>query len=97
MTIEQANCHEMKKLKKWLDENNIAYECKDAERSPYAMARVHFYIGEKHFSCIHGYGSYGGETVISSDEGLLELYQLNGESDPIGFLTVEDVIKEVTK
>lgn len=43
------------------------------------------------WSAIHGYGTMGGYGGIRADEGLLEIW--NGKSsEPIGYLTAEDVI-----
>lgn len=93
MTYDQANCPEMRKLKQVLRAKHIKFECPDDADEPYAIARVHFTVNGQRWSCIHGYGSYGGGSVMKADKGLLELYDFQHE--PIGYLTADDVIREV--
>lgn len=93
MTIDQARCPELEKLKTWLDGQGIKYTCPDTDDDPFSIARVHFSIRKTRYSVIHGYGTYGGEYCYDADRGLLEL--MVGEKDPVGYLTAEEVIEIV--
>lgn len=42
------------------------------------------------WSAIHGFGTIGGYNGMRADEGLLEIW--NRKSEPIGYLTAEQVI-----
>lgn len=96
MNHRQADCNEMKKLKRWLKDRGVKYECYDDYDQVRAIARIHFKINGCKWSCIHGYGTQGGRSCVNEkDPGLLELYALNRKNDPIGFLTAEEVIKIV--
>ena len=57
--------------------------------------RIHFKVKGKKFSVINGFGTYGGYTLGEENEGLLELYDFC--SEPIGYLTAEQVLKEINK
>lgn len=84
---------EMKKLRALLDAENIEWEDK-SDNSIYPICRTHFTYNGQRWSVIHGYGSYGGYSPITeSDRGLLEAYDFS--SDPIGYLTAEEVMRYV--
>ena len=88
-------CEEMKKFMKLLDERGIQYhdvsEAFDEERF---IFRVH--ADDKSFSCINGFGTYGGFLYNPKENpGLLELWIEHQE--PIGYLTAEEAIKEIDK
>ena len=94
--MKLAVCKEMKKLRKWLDENNIEWEDVSTDWPFYNICRTHFYVNEYFFSVIHGYGSYGGKRYYVDgfkDLGLLEC-MING-NEPEGCLTAEDVIERI--
>ena len=96
-------CEEMKKLRKWLDDNNI--EWKDYSDYNFMDQDVLFIVGEVNrtrftiknntWSVIHGFGTYGGYTNYCKDEGLLEL--MIGEDEPIGHLTAEQIIEKIKR
>ena len=57
--------------------------------------RTHFSVGKKKYSVVYGFGTYGGYSPVwHKDDALLELWQLNGNDYPHGWLTAEEVIKE---
>lgn len=99
-------CNEMQQLRNLLDEKNIPWEdCSEdmthAENWPMWFCRTHFeYKGIK-WSAINGFGSYGGWHGLNPGNtekenlGLLELW--NHESEPKGYLTADDVMKEIEK
>ena len=96
-------CEEMKKLRKWLDDNNIEW----IDYSDYSFMdqevlfisgeinRTRFTVGNNKWSVIHGFGTYGGYTNYYKDEGLLELRI--GEDEPIGHLTAEQIIEKIKR
>lgn len=52
-------------------------------------------IGNKKYSVVYGYGTYGGyDPLYHKDNGLLEMWPIDGSESPHGWLTAEDVIKE---
>lgn len=83
---------EMKKLRALLDAENIEWEDK-SDNSLYPICRTHFSYNGQRWSVIHGYGTYGGHSLCSSDMGLLEAWRFNG--DAIGCLTAEEVMRYV--
>lgn len=97
-------CEQMQQLRNLLDEKNIPWEdhSEDETRDkdwPMWFCRTWFeYKGIK-WSVINGFGTYGGwfgaNPGASEEEnlGLLELW--NHESDPKGYLTADDVMKEI--
>ena len=63
-------CDEMQKLRDGLDKLGIAWE--DRSKDGYLpIERTWFYVCGFKWSVIHGYGSYGGWSVFSEDQGLL--------------------------
>lgn len=87
---------EMEKLRELLDAEHITWNDASREGEMCPMCRTHFrYRGYK-WSVIHGYGSYGGYSIITADEGLLELMSeaVNG-GDPVGWLTANQVMEYV--
>lgn len=99
-------CEQMRQLRKLLDKKNITWEdCSDnfgKKISEVWICRTHFeYKGQK-WSVANGFGTYGGFNGAnfpawdeSENLGLLELY--NGYDDPKGWLTAEEVMKEIEK
>lgn len=98
-------CEQMAVLRKLLDKKNIPWEdCNydGEENSEVWICRTHFeYKGQK-WSAVNGFGTYGGfdganfPTCGESENlGLLELY--NGHDEPKGWLTAEEVMKEIEK
>jgi len=95
-------CDEMKKFRKILDDNNIAWQDKsvtylsDELRREIVMyiCRTHFEYKQKFWSVINGFGTYGGYFGLNNDcldgtdnVGLLEIM---GDDDPIGWLTADE-------
>ena len=87
---------EMNKLRKMLDDMGIEWQdmstilimdylVENLSPIDLTMFRTHFSYNGVRISVICGHGSYGGE------EGLLEMW--NGQDDPEGYLTAEDIIK----
>lgn len=93
-------CKEMKKLRKWLDDNKIpwldASDCsKLGGQVSWWMCRTHFRIKDDEVSVINGYGSYGGITPYrgkGKNQGLLEI-MCSWIPDVTGYLTADEVIK----
>ena len=80
-------CEEMKKLRNYLDRNEIPY-CDNSDDLT-KICRTRFEIGEVNISVIHGRSTYGGI------DGLLELAmwdEKGGSVDPTGWLSAKDVI-----
>lgn len=93
-------CEEMKKLRKWLDEQGIQWfdDSDDPEiiGKKYQICRTKFEIGNYDFSVIHGFGTYGGKWYYDGeffDKDLLECR--SGNHEPVGWLTAEDVIERI--
>lgn len=60
------------------------------------MERVKFSIKGRKWSAVNGFGSYGGTNYRTGiNEGLIELMELGRGNDPKGWLTADDVLKEV--
>lgn len=100
-------CAEMKKLRKLLDKKRIAWIDKSDDfekRNPeFWIVRTHFEYKGKKWSAINGFGTYGGWNGANfprmeekDNMGLIELMAMN-EGEPKGWLTAEDVIKEIEK
>jgi hypothetical protein len=99
-------CEQMQLLRQLLDKKNIPWEdhSEDMTRdkdSPMWFCRTWFeYKGTK-WSVVNGFGTYGGwfgaNPGASEKEnmGLLELY--DWISEPKGWLTANDVMKEIEK
>ncbi len=99
-------CKQMQQLRKLLDKKNIPWEDHSEDMTkdkdwPMWFCRTWFkYKGIK-WSVINGFGTYGGWFGANpghsekENMGLLELY--DGNSDPKGWLTAEDVMKEIEK
>ena len=86
---------EMGLLREMLDAEGIEWH--DAsDTGPCPMCRTHFIHRGYNWSVIHGYGSYGGYSRLTRDEGLLELMSgaANG-GDPIGYLTAKEAMRYV--
>lgn len=79
---------EMDKLQKWLDENHIEYE-RRIEEGVINRNQILIETNEVELSFVCHYGSYGYE------KGLVEMWDFN--SEPIGYLTADDCIKELEK
>ena len=94
-------CDEMKKFRKILDDNNIAWQDKsvtypsDKHRREIVIyiCRTHFTYKHKLWSVINGFGTYGGYFGLNNDcldgsdnIGLLEIV---GDDDPTGWLTAD--------
>lgn len=84
---------EMIKLRQMLDDMGIKwedvsshYEVKEITID-LSIYRTHFEHKGRHISVIIGHGTYGG------NEGLLEMWDGNGE--PEGYLTAEEVIERI--
>ena len=94
--MKLAVCDEMKKLRKWLDENNIEWKDVSTDFPVNNICRTHFWVNGYFFSVIHGFGSYGGKRYYAegfTDMGLLEC--MIGNHEPEGWLTAEDVIEKI--
>lgn len=89
---------EMNKLRKLLDDMGIEWQdmsttlimddlVKNLPPIDLSMFRTHFSYNDVRISVICGYGSYGGK------KGLLEMWDGNGE--PEGYLTAEEVIERI--
>ena len=77
----------------WTDESQKFEFCLGGKLG---IDRTHFNYKGKKISVINGYGSYGGIDVLTNkNEGLLEFYDF--ESEPIGYLTADEVMKELEK
>ena len=86
-------CEEMKKFMKLLDEKGIPYhDASEAFDEDRFICRVH--ADDNSFSCINGFGTYGGFHLDpKKNVGLLELW-INHQY-PLGYLTAEDAIQEI--
>ena len=94
-------CNEMIKLRQMLNDRGIKWK-------DFSTVNFHFYIHRTHFtfdgidySVINGCGTYGGYAAFDYvnkyvNKGLLELMggEING-GEPVGWLTAEQVLKEV--
>lgn len=80
---------EMIKLRQILDDEGFLYKVNSRETHHYERTyRIQFYAHGKWYSAISGPSSSGGE------EGLLELWDYNPFSDPIGSLTAIEVAQK---
>ena len=89
-------CNEMIKLRQMLTESGVEWEDFSTVFSRFYIHRTHFKFNEIDYSVINGCGTYGGYTSSGHNEGLLELMgeEING-GEPVGWLTAEQVLKEV--
>ena len=90
---------EMQKLRKGLDDRKIAWKDVSNDSDSCWICRTHFEINNNFWSVVHGFNTYGGISIWQDvDYGLLELMtsELNG-GEPVGFLTAEDVLKEIDR
>lgn len=90
----------MIKLRELLDQKGIKWtdesETIKAGDIGFTIDRTHFEYKRKKISVINGYGTRGGVGIFSNkNEGLLEFYDY--ESEPIGYLTAEEVMKVLEK
>lgn len=83
---------EMQLLRDKLDEMNVKWtDASECYGEITTITRTWFRDKEgTKWSAIHGYGTMGGRNGMRADEGLLEIWNWNGE--PIGYLTAEKVI-----
>lgn len=94
-------CEEMIKLRQMLDDAGINWvDASDEIDMGFKLCFIHrtrFEINGNQYSVINGYGTYGGYYSFGPvNEGLLEIMGEgvnNGE--PLGWLTAEEVLKEV--
>ena len=92
-------CKEMIKLRQMLDDRGIKW--KDVSevypQSKFYIHRTHFTFDEIDYSVINGYGTYGGyDSFDHVNKGLLEIMGEGvNNGDPLGWLTAEEVLKEV--
>lgn len=92
-------CNEMIKLRQMLNDRGIEWEdVSDVyPQFKFYIHRTHFTFDEIKYSVINGCGTYGGyDSFDHVNEGLLELMGggING-GEPVGWLTAEQVLKEV--
>ena len=88
---------EMQKFRDMLDERGIPWidVSDDESKGDYLTCRTHLAFGEKDWSIINGYGTYGGwNRIYPENIGLLEVWDYG--HDPIGFLTSEQVFNLIT-
>lgn len=89
-------CKEMKKLRKYLDDNKIEWWDDSSISAMFWMVRTKFHYKGREFSVINGVGSYGGcVTVDCKNNGLLEC-MIDGR-EPIGHLTAKEVIEKIER
>lgn len=99
-------CKQMQQLRKLLNKKNIPWEdhSEDITKDKYWpmwICRTHFEYNGIKWSAVNGFATYGGWygaiPGISEKQnmGLLELW--NQKDDPKGWLTAEDVMKEIEK
>lgn len=83
--------NEMQLLRDKLDEMNVKWTDASECYEDLGITRTWFRDKEgTKWSAIHGYGTMGGYGGTRADEGLLEIW--NRKSEPIGYLTAEQVI-----
>ena len=83
---------EMCRLREMLNKENIDWN-DVSEGGNLPITRTHFWLKGNLWSVIHGYGTFGGWTFTSEDEGLLELMtDAIPPGEPLGFLTAEQVM-----
>lgn len=89
-------CDEMKKLREYLDSNEIEWADVSSEYSGFYICRTHFTYGENKYSVVNGYGTCGGYNYFNKvNDGLLEMRVSNKE--PIGHLTADEVIEIIDR
>lgn len=89
-------CHEMQKLRNWLDAHGIQWHdaSEDISRPEYAwwICRTHFKIGKEQWSVINGHGTYGGIDYLTGvNAGLLEIMGPHMHESVTGHLTASAV------
>ena len=92
--VEFEICAEMQKLRNYLNENNIPWEDGSEDKPMFWMCRTRFDIGDRNFSVINGYGSYGGLGWHGKNQGLLECW-INQKGEPEGYLTADEIIAKI--
>lgn len=96
--------HEMAKLREELDKRGIQWTddseefvASDDKGLSLWICRTHFTVNGCNWSVINGIGSYGGvhrdyHTGVYENAGLLEAYMMEGDNEPVGFLTADKCI-----
>lgn len=93
MSKKYPNCEEMIKLRQALDERGVKWY-DGTDYGTISICRTHTRVNGKMWSIVHGYGTYGGFNVHTlTDAGLLEAWDMETYSSPVGFLTAAEVIK----
>ena len=88
-------CNEMIKLRSELDRRGVEWTDKSESRT-LPIDRTHFYWKGYFVSVINGFGTYGGFLSFDQiNEGLLEV--MIGHSEPIGWLTADEVIQKIVE
>lgn len=89
-------CEEMIKLRKWLDKQGIKWWDKsETYDERFFIHRTKFIVDDREFSVINGYGTYGGiSSQYRKNVGLLEMW-VDYKGEPKGYLTADDVIREI--
>jgi hypothetical protein len=89
-------CEEMIKLRKWLDEHKIKWWDNSCTYDDDCYVhRTKIAVGGREISVINGMGTYGGFYEVGGENlGLLEMY-VCGEGEPKGYLTAQQVVKEI--
>ena len=89
-------CKEMKKLRKYLDDNKIEWRDDSSISAMFWMVRTKFHHKGREYSVINGVGSYGGcVSVNSKNNGLLEC-MIDGR-EPLPCLTAKEVIEKIER
>lgn len=93
-------CEEMKKLRDWLDKNNIPWVDHSEDfgmtgKMSMFICRTHFNADNHKVSVINGFGTYGGFSDFEcSNRGLLEVMSdLFNDGEPVGYLTADELIE----
>lgn len=92
--MNKYDCKELQKLHELLFFEGISHI--DASSKDGLIERIHFNHEGYNYSCINGYGTYGGTYINRENEGLIEMMSnRHNNGDPMGWLTADDVIKYV--
>ncbi len=93
-------CEEMKKLRNWLDQNNIPWVDFSEDygmvgKMSMFICRTHFNADNHMVSVVNGFGTYGGFSDLEmSNKGLLEVMSdLLNDGEPVGYLTADELIE----
>lgn len=92
LTDHAQNCSEMKKFRSILDKHGIEWH----DMSDLSICRTRFRYKDNEWSVIHGHGTYGGWTAFEEDAGLLEVYAVNSNNEPEGWMTAQEVWEHVS-